>query len=160
MEYESLCILIHDVIFVYNATTISWLLQQKNLKASHIRITKYNETGNTERRLGSGRPLKIMADMGEETFRKALRPVVVHLQVFLNPSMWQRPELFFANAPKYRTRNCRVKMIEILYKFPFLRLRTIIQAMHLLCIVAFYDRITNTKHKLFIDCYWYVYRGN
>ena len=63
----------------YKATTISQLLHQENLKASHIGITKYNEAHSIERKLGSGRPSKILAEMWKAAFRETLRSVTVRL---------------------------------------------------------------------------------
>ena len=57
----------------------------KNLKVSRVRIAKSDRTGNVERRLGSGRPSKITAEIGETAFREALKPIVVHLSFSISP---------------------------------------------------------------------------
>ena len=69
----------------YKAATIGRLQSPKNLKASRVRIAKSDGTGNVERRLGSGRPSKITAEIGEAAFREALRPVIIHLSFSISP---------------------------------------------------------------------------
>ena len=53
----------------YKAPTIAKLLQEENLRASWVGIAKFlkkfNETGCIQRRPGSGRPLKISAEIKE-----------------------------------------------------------------------------------------------
>lgn len=57
---------------------------QEILKASHIRIARYNKTGNIVRRLGSGRLLKVTAKTEEVAFREVFKPVIVRLSFLIS----------------------------------------------------------------------------